>query len=90
MSKWIASLPSEYCHFRFLFLSSCRYRTIDPTGEDRIVYLQVRNDSYSPQIGGLVNRAIREELLTVHSVRMTSDPTNADLSVEGNHSQRKG
>ncbi|MEC8042968.1 MAG: hypothetical protein VX130_00040 [Verrucomicrobiota bacterium] len=82
MSKWIASLPLSIAIFGFFLLSNCRYRTIDSTGEDRIVYLQVRNDSYSPQTGGLVNRAIREELLTVHSVRMTSDPANADLSVE--------
>ena len=66
-----------------LFLLGCRYQTGFPLEKGTSVAISVENKSTAPQLGPILNRKIKEELLKagVHSI--SKNPQKSSSSGEG-------
>lgn len=69
------------CFCLFLFLLACRYQTGFPLEKGTSVAISVENKSTAPQLGPILNRKIKEELLKagVHSI--SKNPQKAQVRV---------
>ncbi|MFP6887799.1 MAG: LPS assembly lipoprotein LptE [Opitutales bacterium] len=76
-TRWLLSICLG---FLFLLHGSCRYGlgSGSELPYDNIHARVVRNDSFAPQAGPLLSRALREEIVREGSVRLMNNATDAD------------
>ena len=62
--------------------SCCSYKLGSPGAFDGYLFLIVRNDSFAPQLGPLVEQQIRKNFLDSKKFTVTNSPQKADYTLE--------